>query len=189
MKHKNNGLMKSILVLAILLFSFLASSCVPTEKTLISTRETDYISMIRGVRFAEDYMPQIEELGEYKQLRVARYDESALIYYTKNIVLVVEYDQENYQKQQDKIEKENVFISETTIHDVPKSYESDYFAHVNGFYIRVVKDSIVGSAMDHDYYIGFNDAEQKVAYIFCRDDECTRFDVIGDYIQEYCVFP
>lgn len=174
--------------ISILLFCccFFLSSC---SKKYSSSFEEDYKKYIREVANAELYMPQLDELGNYKSfLAGRRTNNDMFIDTTETISLIVHYCEEDFDFVVSQLEYKYEFISSSL-----ENY-LDYEAEVNNYYFRVDSNSLCemvsypsGEIVFYpkcSLIIGINRIENKIAYLYYWDIEIQEMDDLDKFIED-----
>lgn len=178
---------KLIALILSLSLCFCLSSCC-TEK-YSSTNEDDYEKYVSEVHDADQFMPDLKNLGEYESVFVGRKDVLTdvltifLFGITKSVSLIVNYDDEEYLDQKQKVLAKYEFWEEGP-KDVP-----DVEARAKGFDFKVVD----GEAFGYDDYsygshilfiVGFDEKDSKIAYLCFYDSERDRIKNLDRFIKK-----
>ncbi len=162
------------------------SSC---SKRYSSSNEEDYEKYISEVADAELYMPQLEELGNYKSFLVGRRTNNDIfIDTTETISLIVHYLEEDFEFVVNQLDNKYDFISSAL-----ENY-LDYEAEVNNYYFRVDYNSLCemvsypsGEIVLYpkcSLMIGVNRMENKIAYLYYWDIELQEMNDLDKFIEE-----
>lgn len=197
----------------------LLNACALSKK-YSSRNIEDYEIYLKEVIYPNDeiyyFMPKLEDVGSYKEFVVTRRTLNDYFFdTTESIGLYLTYDDEEYQKEKDKINEEYYLLNnekelpddyvittypngeEHTMHDEIKDNLKDLDANVNGFHIQVVYlDFLKYNTYKHFYCyphnlktIGFNDRERKVCYLYHYDSELDEIDNLDKFIKKHYYFP
>lgn len=155
-------------VLIIFLISCLClSSC---TRKYSSTKEDAYENYVAELSYADQFMPKLEELGEYTSVFSSRRTPNDIFFdTTDSVALIVQYEKEQYDMQVDRIMRKYRFIVEGA------DYLMDVDANVSGFDFKVVDDNrfygeLLHTLLVYDLlFIGFNETDCKVAYLYYWD--------------------
>lgn len=130
--------------------------------------------------YAKEFMPSIEELPKYKDISYKHNKESVLWYTSDAMTLVVEYDDETYKSEKEKLSKRYTFLSEKIPFDEEGLYIiPEYEFSINSYDFKVIEES----DNDDTYYpksfgmIGTSDDKRSIAYLYFYDFD---LDCIGD---------
>ena len=134
--------------------------------------------------FSEEYMPDIDDIGDYEGITITAKEE-LILFAVDSVALFVEYDDENYAKAVNYIENNYTFFDGTEGVNI-----EDTIAEINGFQFRMVN-----LKLDSPYTtkkilcVGKNDEDKTVAYIFIYDAEINVFESMQYRIPDNVYFP
>ena len=169
--------MKKLLrIFVLLVMSFSLSGC---SQQLKSSKIEDYDKYLAKVEYAKDYMPSVENCGEYSSV-LATYKCTVFLFETYTVGLFLSYDQEEYQKQREEIALEYVFFTPDD-----EALQSDCDAAVKGYNIRLVKQEYMLTTEKMGLLIGFDDAKQKICYLYYYDFDLDVLDNLDGYVRQY----
>jgi len=162
-----------IVIFLMLTFTGCSNSSTNIKKYLNSGRKID--------THAKNFMPAIEDLPEYKDISYNYNHESIVIYETDTISLVVNYNEETYDKEKEKLLEMYKFLDQKVISnfDESKYYIPEYEFSINSYAFKVVDKSDNYNAKYPKSFgmIGTSDEKNSIAYLYFYDDDL-------DYIQE-----
>ena len=95
-----------ILLATLFLFSFVACARVCKE----SSNVEKYEAYMSEVTYSKDYMPSIDQCGEYVNATATYKRRTILLFDTSTVGLFVTYDDAEYQKQIERISSEYAFF-------------------------------------------------------------------------------
>ena len=166
------------------------SSC---SRRYSSEKDEDYAKYLDEVANANLYMPDLEDLGDYKSISVSRRTcNDIFIDTTETISLIVQYGKDDFNLAIDQIETRYEFVNSAL-----DNYE-DYEAEVHDYYFRVDSNSLCemvsypsGETVlvpKCSLIIGINESENKIAYLYYWDIEIQEMDDLDKFIEEKFVF-
>ena len=179
-----------IRVIICILFAILfLSSC---SKEYSSSKEEDYSKYVSEVLDAEDFMPSLDELGNYESILVTRKTPNDIFFSTTDAVaLVVQYSEEEYTKEVSRVLTEYKFLTEGC------KYVTDIEANVKGFVFRVTdetNDYFISSTTGEGIItakmiltIGMDDTNFKIAYLYHWDHSLDYIKNLDKFISKYYV--
>ncbi len=169
--------MKKLLgILLLLVMAFSISGC---SQQLKSSKIEDYNKYLAKVEYAKEYMPSVENCGEYSSV-LATYKLTTFLFDTYTVGLFLSYDQEEYQKQREEIALEYVFFTPDD-----ETLQSDCDAAVEGYDIRLVKQEYIQPTYKMGLLIGFDDSKQKICYLYYYDFDLDVLDNLDGYVRQY----
>ena len=175
--------MKKILSFCILFLMImtLGSCTLKEEKTSSIDKYPEYL---RQVAYAEDYMPSIEQCGNYSSM-LATYKKSGDIFFiTDTVGLFLSYNEDEYNEQ-----KEEMLSSFEFFYPEDEELESDCDAVVDGYNIHLVKQEYPLSTYKMGLLIGMNDQMQKICYLYYYDFDLDILDDLDFYVRTYFSMP
>ena len=143
-----------------------------------------YQKYLDKCRFSEEYMPDINDIGDYEGITITA-KEKLNLFAVDSVALFVEYDDENYAKAVNYIENNYTFFDGTEGVNI-----EDTIAEINGFQFRMVN-----LKLDSPYTIkkilcvGKNDEDKTVAYAFIYDPDVDVFRSMQKRIPDNVYFP
>lgn len=146
---------------------------------------SDYQSYLDFCSYSEEYMPKIDDLGEYTQVIITKKETVYLIFGTDSVALFAEYDDENYSKAVKEIDEKYDFWSE------PSGTIKDFSCSYLGFDYRLV------DLKHEDHYydckkfmvIGTNSEKNAVSYVFFYDPDIDELGKIENRVSDFVRFP
>lgn len=133
-----------------------------------------------------DLVPDISDFGNYKKIDFKYFEKHKMIFRSEAYTLVADYNKNTYSKAKTGFYKSYTFYN-TPIKNDPyvsdiKLYPSFY---IDGFKFKVVRgdDEFFPK---HIYFLGFNDKENKIAFIYYRDTELDYIESFEDHIGNEC---
>lgn len=143
---------------------------------------------------AKNFMPALEELPKYQDISY-KYNHISIIFFESNaITLVVEYDEETYEKEKEKLTEKYKFLDQKVVSefDEDKYYIPEYEFQINSYDFKVVEESDNYKAKYPKSFgiIGTSDEKKSIAYLYFYDFD---LDYIGednespmvDFVKEY----
>ena len=168
---------KFLNVFVLLLIVIIFSSCSLRQKA--TSDITQYNIYRAKVQYAEEYMPKIEQCGNYCSMR-STYKQSGFLFITDTIGLFLSYQEEEYQQQ-----KEAILFSYDFFHPEDEDLSSDCEASVAGYTILLAKEEYPLDTYKMGLLIGINDTQQKICYLYYYDFDLDVLDDLDEYIKMY----
>ena len=179
-----------------LIVCLLFSGCNYPKKT---NDYNEYMNYVYDVHRALEYMPTLNELGDYTKITATRNTTNNFVIFadTVTIALFLEYDEDAYNKQLEYINENYSFFEES-----PDLNYLDIDAKVNGYDIKTVIDETALQYIDpysysygkddtwyHDVVqtalmIGFNDVDNKICYLYRSNTSLDVLDDLESHIKE-----
>ncbi|MBQ8605928.1 MAG: hypothetical protein IJ408_04255 [Clostridia bacterium] len=188
--------MKKSGLILLLIVCLLFSGCNYPKKT---NDYNEYMNYVYDVHRALEYMPTLNELGDYTKITATRNTTNNFVIFadTVTIALFLEYDEDAYNKQLEYINENYSFFEES-----PDLNYLDIDAKVNGYDIKTVIDETALQYIDpysysygkddtwyHDVVqtalmIGFNDVDNKICYLYRSNTSLDVLDDLESHIKE-----
>ena len=130
---------------------------------------------------AKNFMPAIEDLPKYKDISYKYNHFSIILFKTDAITLVVNYDEETYEKEKEKLAEKYKFLDHKVVSDFDKSkyYIPEYEFSINNYDFKVGdgNDNYEARYPKSFGMIGTSDEKKSIAYLYFYDDDL-------DYIRK-----
>lgn len=161
--------------------------CVSVFGVGFKTKNGDkYAKYLETSADAEDWMPSLDEVGDYKGIMITRKRiANGLINSTHSVALMLEYSSEAFEAECERLNDEYKFIS--------NGYEciEDYVAEVDGYEFRIVEGSLctttstLGSRSwpKSCFLIGINHEQSKIAYLYHWDIELEEIEDLDAFVK------
>ena len=131
--------------------------------------------------YAKNFMPAIEDLPKYQDISYKYNHSSIILFETEAITLVVNYDEETYEKEKEKLTERYKFLNHKVVSDFDKSkyYIPEYEFSINNYDFKVAEGNDNYEAIYPKSFgiIGISDEKNSIAYLYFYD-----YDL--DYIQK-----
>ena len=175
--------MKKFLSLFILLAMTISlSSCYYRGLKTVDTDE--YNQYVVKVRYAEDYMPSIEQCGNYSSI-LATYKKKTVVFFEIYTVgLFLSYEEEEYYKQ-----KKSILANCDFFNAEDEELASDHDAVIDGYNIQLVKQEYPLQTYKMGLLIGMDDSNKKICYLFYYDFDLDELDNLDSYVETYFNMP
>ena len=174
--------MKKILSLFILFAMTISlSSCYCRKTKTVDTDE--YNQYIVKVRYADDYMPSIEQCGNYSSF-LATYKKTVVIFEIYTVGLFLSYNEDEYNQQ-----KEAILSSREFFNPEDNKLVSDCDAVIDGYNIQLVKQDYPLQTYKMGLLIGMDDYNKKICYLFYYDFDLDELDNLDSYVETYFNMP
>ncbi|WFD08678.1 hypothetical protein [Tepidibacter hydrothermalis] len=116
--------------------------------------------------YAKDFMPNLDDLPEYKNISYKYTDNSWYIRESYSVVLVVEYDDRTYESEKNKLSEKYLFLQKNTDRMIPEPEFS-----INSYNFKVVGENGKGNTMFGRTFgmIGTSEKKKSIAYLYFCD--------------------
>lgn len=175
----------------LLIFIFCITGCSKSNSNI-----KEYLSRNNTIDTkAKGVMPDINELPEYKNIEYRSTHKSMILFESDSIALIVNYDDETYENEKNKLEKNYTFLSQKIKSEFD---ESKYYIPENEFSINSYKFRVIDNDGNNNTkfpksfgMIGTSDDKKSIAYLYFYDAD---LDYIGksddespmaDFVKEY----
>ncbi|MBE7085121.1 MAG: hypothetical protein E7368_03605 [Clostridiales bacterium] len=142
-----------------------------------------YQEYLATAEYAEEYMPSVEECGNYSSA-VATKKKSGFLFVTYTVGLFLSYNEEEYCRQKEEILANRVFFQADD-----EDLESDCSASVDGYKLRLVRQEYHYATYKMGLLIGVNDAKQKICYLYYYDFDLDVLDNLYTFVKTYFTMP
>lgn len=133
-----------------------------------------------------DVMPTVNELGKYEDLKIKNYSHNMLFFNSEAYTVIAKYDDKEFEKQKAGIESNYKFSKDIIEFDVSDSKLKPEFT-LDGFEFRVLSEAYSEYGFPKDmYFIGINEDERKIAYIYFHDFDLDYIDSFEEFLIEDC---
>lgn len=163
------------LLAAIMVLSFTACAIV-SKKTSDVEKYHAYLSQ---VVYSQEYMPSIDQCGEYINVSATYKRLSMFLFETNTVGLFVTYDDTEYQKQIERISSQYSFY---LVDD--EALESDCDAVVGDYSIRLVKAEYDLPTYKTGLLIGTDDKNCRICYLYYYDFDLDVLDDLEEFIND-----
>jgi hypothetical protein len=131
--------------------------------------------------YAKDFMPALEDLPKSQDIAYKYNHIPALLSDIDTIVLVVEYDDETYKSEKEKLTSNYNFLTKKvpSIYSKDRYFIPEYEFSMNGYEFKVVEGSDKSKAEYPKYFgmIATSDEKKSISYLYFYDHE---LDYIGE---------
>ena len=169
-----------ILLATVFLFSFVSCAMVSKE----TSNSEKYEAYLSEVAYSKDYMPSIDQCGEYVTATATYKSRTILLFDTSTVGLFITYDDVEYQKQIERIASEYAFFSADD-----EALQSDCDAVVGEFSIRLVKTEYDLPTYKMGLLIGTDHANSRICYLYYYDFDLDVLDDLEEFIYDYFRIP
>lgn len=173
-----------IVVIIVILFVFV---------TVINAMVGGWVSynINRYIDIAETkvILPNIEELGEYEDIDFKFYRNNMLIFKSDAYILKTSYNDENYEKEKERITKNYSYQTESVRDIVDKNtYEKEPYFIIDTFNMKML------SLLEYDLeypeeliFIGTSDENKSIAYVYYYNQDLDYIDNSFErFLKEDC---
>jgi len=172
--------MKKLLILVSVL-AMLLTGC---SREWVNTNIDDYDTDRAGVGYAASQMPNLDDLGDYTDIKYTYQKESEFIFTCHGFALFVQYDADEYEQVKNDVLETYTFLEEPILTDYYTDSEDkeDYEIPLTefdyeGYLISVVLDPYYSDGCKSLSMIGFDDDRCAVVHLYFCDQDL-------DYIAE-----
>ena len=171
-----------VLVLYVLFYALILVSCSETDQFV---DEAEFEEKILTVPGAKDHLPVLESLGDYKTVTFNTKTTKYVLWNTRALSMVVEYDDNCFEAEVEIVDRTYSFVDEK------KEGLLDYSASVKGYEIRVV-EKVEDMTDDYLYYypkcfmmIGINKETNSIVYLFHYDIDLDEIKDLDKFIKRH----
>lgn len=168
---------KKYLIFMVITFSLFITGC--SNKSLNAENYLNTGTTIDSK--AKDIMPDLEELPEYKNIEYKYTHKSIIIFESHSVALIVNYDDNTFESEKDKLNKQYTFLDEKikSEFDKNKYYIPEYEFSVESYTFRVIdREGTPNTKYPKSFgMIGISEEKKSIAYLYFYDDE---LDYIGE---------
>ena len=130
---------------------------------------------------AKDIMPELEDLPKYENIEYKYTHKSMLIFESHSVALIVGYDDNTFESEKEKLDKQYTFLDEKIKSDFDKSkyYIPEYEFSVESYDFRVIDEKGTSNTEFPKSFglIGISEEKKSIAYLYFYDEDL-------DYIRE-----
>lgn len=144
-------------------------------------------------RYAKKFMPTIEDLPKYQDISYKYNNFPIILFETEAITLVVNYDEETYKKEKEKLTEKYKFLNHKVVSDFDKSKYCipEYEFSINNYDFKVAEGNDNYEAIYPKSFgmIGISDEKKSIAYLYFYDYHLDYIDKdkdrpMADFIEE-----
>jgi hypothetical protein len=143
---------------------------------------------------AKNFMPAIEDLPKHQDISYKYNHFSTILFVTDTITLVVDYDEETYKKEKERLTKKYKFLNEKVVLD-PREGKyciPEYEFSINSYDFKVVdgNDNYNAKYPKSFGMIGTSDEKKSIAYLYFYDYDLDYIEndnesPMADFVKEY----
>lgn len=134
-------------------------------------------------------MPNLDNLGAYKNIYTKYYHKNMLIFASDAYTLVAKYDEAAYKQERTKVEKKYTFHTEAFGGSSLEDIVHDPTFDIDGFIFNTLSSYTYDEIdfPENMYFIGFNDNTHEIAYIYFYDMDLDYIpNLLEDFLREEC---
>lgn len=160
-----------------------------------STDINHYINNGRDIDTdVKDFMPDIEDLPEYKNISYKYNNKSIILFASDAITLVAEHDEETYENEKEKLTKIYSFLKRKVVSDADerKYYIPEYEFSINSYDFKIVDENnnYNGEYPKSFGMIGTSDKKKSIAYLYFYDTDLDYIEndnekPMANFVKEY----
>ena len=180
-------MMKMKILIGILILVVICSTIFVVHNFFIGSWSSSNINRYIKVTEYKNALPEIEDLGEYKDIKFKYYRKNMLMFFSDAYIIRVSYNAENYEKEKDKFLQNYVFETETLYDDGGYGKEPSFEMDTFGF--KVISSSNYELLpYPHDIiFIGFSDEKNEIAIVHYYDFDLDYIDSsFPEFLEEEC---
>lgn len=138
----------------------------------------EYDEYVGEVKYAEEQMPSLSELGFYEEFSVKRKTRKYILWKVETVTVTVKFNEEHFEDEINKIESSYSFVTKE------KKSLTDFTADCNGYNLRVVES-------DDSWYpkyfmiIGINEESKTIIYAFNYDQDVDGMKNLDRYFKKH----
>lgn len=146
---------------------------------------------------AKYIMPNLDDLPKYKNIEYKYTHKSMLIFQADSVALIVNYDDETYKKEKDKLSEKYKFLDDEVLsdHDESKYVIPEHKFSINSYAFKVVNGNEESNTQFPKSFgmIGTSEEKKSIAYLYFydmdldyiaeKDDKYPMADFVKDYFQ------
>lgn len=130
---------------------------------------------------AKDVMPTLQDLPKYQNVVYQYTHKSIILFESDSVALVVNYDDETYKREKDKLAEKYIFLDKKVgfNNEEGRAIIPEYKFSINSYNFRVVEESGKQRAEFPKFFgiIGTSEEKKSIAYLYFYD---TDLDCIGE---------
>ncbi len=130
---------------------------------------------------AKDIMPELDDLPKYEKVKYKYTHKSLLIFESQSVALIVNYDDNTFESEKDKIDEQYTFLDKKikSSFDESKYYIPEYEFSLKSYDFRVVaKNDTSNTEFPKSFgMIGVSEDKKSIAYLYFYDSD---LDYIGE---------
>jgi hypothetical protein len=143
---------------------------------------------------SKDFMPAIDDLPQYKDISYKYNNVSSILFESDAITLVVDYDEETFEKEKEKLSKEYKFLEQKVVSsfDENKYYIPEHEFSINSYKFKVVNEYNNYKAKCPKSFgmLGISDEKKSIAYLYFYDYDLDYISKnsktpMADFINDY----
>ena len=166
-----------------LLISLILTICITFSGCYLKNVTSDinnYDNYLDKVYSSSDYMPTIENMGNYSEIKITNKNNFGYIMFDfQTVGVFLTYDDTEYEKQLKYISENYSFYEES-----PNENCIEFTAKIDGYDIRMEKDVSLDMVYKNCLFIGTNDDENKICYMYFYDSERDKIPNLVSFIEE-----
>ncbi|MDV3427316.1 MAG: hypothetical protein LIR50_09600 [Bacillota bacterium] len=181
---------KKYLTVILIIFIFCFTGCMKSSSNI-----ENYLNSGTSIDSkAKDIMPSLDDLPKNQSIAY-KYTHKSFIFESDSVALIVNYDDETFKSEKDKLTKKYTYLDKNVISsfDESKYYIPEYEFSINSYTFNVIaEDGKHNMQYPHSFgMIGTSDKKKSIAYLYFYD---TDLDYIGeknvkhpmaDFVKEY----
>ena len=173
----------SAILLALLLFLIIVGMAVFGFNNDKSTDDpSEYEAYLDFVPSSREFIPTLNDCGAYEKAGLSKREHVQMFLEYQSVCLFLQYSDEEYARQKDRIEKAYCFITEPELgfHDVSGNF--------GGYEFRIVKTDDTYTSLKEGKIIAFNDERKTILYACYDHNELDYIDNLKKEMKRiFCI--
>lgn len=143
------------------------------------------INIYKEMKSTDDTAPDLKDFGKYEDIDFNFFRKHHFIWRSEAYTLKISYDKDTYIKEKKSFKKAYLFSKEPIVMLKGKKLEPEF--NIDGYDFRIVSDAYGEAEFPkYIYFFGFNDKENKIAFIYFQDSDLDYIESFEKFIKDYC---
>ena len=142
-----------------------------------------------NLTMTNNILPKLEEIGEYKDVDFKFYRNNMLIFQSDAYILKVSYDEDNYNKQKEKLSQKYIYQTEDVADKgIGITYLKEPSFIIDTFQMNMLSNQEYGMIYPKELvFIGASDEKKMISYVYYFDDDLDYIDKpFKDFLKSDC---
>ncbi|MBR6513484.1 MAG: hypothetical protein IKT46_01490 [Clostridia bacterium] len=181
---------KTVIIISVALILALVIAAVWLNHYLFGTVVSHNYNRYEKITEEYDCLPTELQFGEYKDRDFKYFQRNMIIFESHAYTVRLSYDGEEYAKQKSELDTEFSFCTQKLSADIEEPFKEPEF-DMGDFHFRIAGIWEEGSIL-YEYpkiilFIGTNDTDNEIAYIFFEDlDQDLIYGSFEDFLRDDC---
>lgn len=146
------------------------------------------INVYKQMTLSDKTAPDIDDFGKYSNIDFKFFRKHMLFFRSDSYTLISSYNKDTYLKEKEEFKSSYAFYNEPICNDPDLSlnvYKLKPHFSIDGYEFSVI--SSVDADFPHDiYFWGFNDNENKIAFIYYHNFDLDYIESFEEHIRDEC---